>query len=102
MRRVRSIAFQQQLWREVYYGEYVSKCRCCKSFRTYPSDIEPKAKYDNKVRQAVIDRILIDKLNATTVQQAMQRDFLLKLSTGFLYDCLDHAIRKYDGAEFRA
>ena len=102
MRRVRSIAFQRELWREVYYGEYVSKCRCCKSFRTYPSDIEPKAKYDNKVRQAVIDRILIDKLNATTVQQAMQRDFLLKLSTGFLYDCLDHAIRKYDGAEFRA
>jgi hypothetical protein len=32
----------------------------------------------------------------------MQRDFLLKLSTGFLYDCLEWAIRKFDGAEFRA
>jgi hypothetical protein len=32
----------------------------------------------------------------------MQRDFLLKLSTGFLYDCLEYAIREYDGAEFRA
>ncbi len=43
-----------------------------------------------------------DKLNINTVQQALQRDFLLKLSTGFLYDCLEYAIRKFDGAEFRA
>lgn len=54
------------------------------------------------MRQAVIDRILIDKLNATTVQQAMQRDFLLNLSTGYLYDCLEYAVRKFDGAAFRA
>jgi hypothetical protein len=32
----------------------------------------------------------------------LERDFLLKLSTGFLYDCLEYAVRKYDGAEFRA
>lgn len=101
VRRVRSIAFHQELWREVHYGEYVAKCRCCKTFRTHPQNIEPKAKYDNKVRQAVIDRILIDKLNTTTVQQAMQRDFLLKLSTGFIYDCLKFAIRKFDGSAFR-
>jgi hypothetical protein len=90
------------LWREIHYGEYVAKCQCCKTFHTHPEDIEPKAKYDNKVRQAVIDRILVDKLNATTVQQSMKREFLLELSTGFLYDCLEYAIRKFDGAEFRA
>lgn len=99
---VRSLAFQQELWREVHYGEYVAKCECCKTFRSHPEDIEPKAKYDNQVRQAVLDRILDDKLNATTVQQAMQRDFLLKLSTGFIYDCLEYAIRKFDGVTFRA
>lgn len=99
---VRSIAFQQELWREVHYGEYAAKCKCCKSFRTHPEDIEPKAKYDNQVRQAVLDRILVDKLNATTVQQSMKRDFLLELSTGFIYDCLEFAIRKFDGAGFRA
>lgn len=27
---------------------------------------------------------------------------MLELSTGFLYDCLQYAIRKFDGAEFRA
>ncbi|MEO8269204.1 MAG: transposase [Aureliella sp.] len=99
---VRSLAFQQVLWREVHYGEYVANCQCCKTFHSHPEDIEPKAKYDNKVRQVVIDRILVDKLNATTTQQALRREFLLELSTGFLYDCLEYAIRKFDGAEFRA
>lgn len=32
----------------------------------------------------------------------MKRDFYLKLSMGFLYDCLEYAVRKFDGAEFRA
>jgi hypothetical protein len=45
---------------------------------------------------------LVDKLNTTTVGQALERDFLLKLSTGFLYDCLEYAVKKCDGAEFRA
>ena len=74
IRRVRSIAFQQELWREVHYGEYSAKCQCCGTFRLSPEDIEPKAKYDNKVRQAVIDRILVDKLNSTTAQQALVRE----------------------------
>ncbi len=99
---VRSIAFGQELWREVHFGEYAAKCECCKTFRSCPQDIEPKAKYDNNVRQAVINRILDDKLNATTVQKCMERDFLLKLSTGYVYDCLAYAIRKFDGAQFRA
>jgi hypothetical protein len=54
------------------------------------------------VRQAVVDRILTDKLNTATIQEAMKRDFGLDLSSGYLYDCLDHAIRGFDGAEFRA
>ena len=54
------------------------------------------------MRQAVLDRILVDKLNSTTVQKVMERDFLLNLSTGFIYDCLDYAIRRFDGAAFRA
>jgi len=99
---VRSLAFRRELWREIHYGEYVAECECCKTFRTHPEDVEPKARYDNQVRQAVIDRILIDKLNAATARQAMKRDFLLKLSTGFIYDCLKYAMEKFDGAGFRA
>jgi hypothetical protein len=48
-----------------------------------------------------LDRILVDKLNFSTVQKGMKRDFYLELSTGFLYDCLEYAVRKFDGAEFR-
>lgn len=54
------------------------------------------------LRQAVLDRILVDKLNSITVQQALARDFLLKLSTGLIYDCLGYAIWKFEGADFRA
>jgi len=43
-----------------------------------------------------------DKLNTNTARQALKRDFFLELSTGFLYDCLEYAVRKFDGAEFRA
>jgi len=31
----------------------------------------------------------------------MQRDFFLKLSTGYIYAALDYAIRQFDGNEFR-
>jgi hypothetical protein len=60
-----------------------------------------KTKYDHQVRQAVIDRILQDKLNLSTVQASMQRDFLVKLSSGYIYAALEHAIRQFDGNEFR-
>ena len=42
-----------------------------------------------------------DKLNLSAVQASMQRDFLVKLSSGYIYAALDHAIRKFDGNEFR-
>ena len=41
---------QFDFWREVHYGAYAAKCKCCKTFRTHPEDIEPKAKYDNQVK----------------------------------------------------
>lgn len=100
-RKVRSLCYQQILWLEIYYGEYVAKCDCCKAFHSHPPDVDLKAKYDHKVRQAVIDRILQDKLNLSAVQASMQRDFLLKLSSGYVYDALEYAIRQFDGREFR-
>jgi len=61
-----------------------------------------KAKYDHKVRQAVIDRILQDKLNLSAVQASMNRDFLLSLSSGYVYAALEYAIRQFDGNKFRS
>jgi hypothetical protein len=56
-------------------------------------DVPPRADYDHLVRQAVLDRILDDGLNVQRVKAAMKRDFLLDLSDGFVYDCLDWHLR---------
>jgi hypothetical protein len=100
-REVRTIAYKEIAILRITYGEYQSRCHCCKSFRTQPDDVLPKAKYDNKVRQAVLDGILEDQLNVEAVRRRMQRDFLLDLSTGFVYDCLHDAARQLDLAEHR-
>ena len=63
--------------------------RCCTTFRTSPEGVGvPRAQYDNNVRQAVLDRIIDDGLNIEGRASAgLERDFLLDLSTGFVYDC---------------
>ena len=57
-RRVRTIAYKQVVFLDVTYGEYRACCHCCTTFRTTLPGVEPRALYDNKVREAVLDRIL--------------------------------------------
>src|SRR5215207_3978292 len=87
-RFVRSLAYCQVVWLHVCYAEYTARCGCRKSFRSCPPHFHPKDDYDHLVRQAVLNRILDDGLNVARTQAAMKRDFLLELSTGFIYDCL--------------
>ena len=100
-RLVRTIAYKQVVFLDVTYGEYRARCRCRKTFRTTPPGVEPKGLYDNKVRQAVLDRILDDGMSAERVIASMRRDFLLDLSDGFVYDCLDWQARRLDLADHR-
>jgi hypothetical protein len=93
-RRVRSLAYRQEAWLDIHYAEYKARCRCCKSFRSCPQDVLPKADYDNKVREAVLDRLLEDGLNVQRAKAAMKRDFWLDLSEGFVYDCLDWQLQR--------
>src|SRR5512135_3343957 len=79
-RQVRTIAYKQVVFLDVTYGEYRAHCHCCTTFRTTPPGVEPRALYDNKVREAVLDRILSD---------------------GFVYDCLDWQVRRLDRADHR-
>jgi hypothetical protein len=53
------------------------------------------------VREAVLDRVLDDRMTVPQIQHALQRDFCLDLSSGFLYDCLDWKIRQLNGAAYR-
>lgn len=100
-RPVRDLAFGEVLIIELTVGEYRAACDCCKTFRSHIDGIEPRAEYTNRVRQAVIDRLLDDGLSVNRLRQSMQRDFLLDLSAGFLSDCLDWKVRQTDLPAYR-
>ena len=100
-RQVRSIAYKQIVCFDITYGEYRVRCDCCTTFRTTPPGVEPRALYDNKVREAVLDRILEDGMSVERVIHSMHRDFLLDLSNGFVYDCLYDQARRLDMADHR-
>jgi hypothetical protein len=100
-RRVRDIAYREILILNIEVGEYRARCSCCKTFRAQLPGIEPRAEYTNRVREAVIDRLLDDSMNMERLREALQRDFHLDLSQGFLYDCLDWKIRQVDMPAYR-
>jgi transcription elongation factor Elf1 len=89
-RRVRDIAYREIVVLEIAVGEYRARCSCCKTFRAQVEGIEPGAEYTNRVREAVID------MSVERLRQALQRDFHLDLSDGFLYDCLDWKLRQVE------
>src|SRR5438067_11346176 len=91
-RRVRTVAYKAVVYLEITCGEYQAKCECCTTFRNTPDGVLPRALYDNKVRDLVLDRILKDGMNVEQTLESLGREFLLDLSTGFVYDVLhDHA-----------
>jgi transposase-like protein len=100
-RQVRTIASKKIVFLDITYGEYRARCDCCTTFRTTPPGVEPKALYDNKVRQAVLDRILDDGMSVERVIHSMRRDFRLDLSDGFVSDCLHREVQRLDLAEHR-
>jgi hypothetical protein len=100
-RRVRDIAYREIIVLEIQVGEYRARCGCCKTFRARIDGIEPRAEYTNRVREAVIDRLLDDRMSMEALRRALQRDFHLELSDGFLYDCLDWKVRQIDLPAYR-
>src|SRR5215203_3927637 len=100
-RRVRDLAYGEVLFVDLTVGEYRARCGCRKTFRAQIDGIEPRAEYTNRVRNAVLDRLLDDGMSGNRLQQALHRDFLLDLSDGFLYDCLDWKVRQTDLPAYR-
>ena len=64
VRRVRTEVYKQVAYLEITCGEYRAQCGCCKTFRSCPEEVLPRALYDNKVRELVLERILADGMNA--------------------------------------
>src|SRR5256714_4081549 len=91
-RRVRTVAYKAVAYLEITYGEYSARCDCCTTFSNTPEGVLPKAHYDNRVRDLVLGRILQDGMNIERTLESLRREFLLELSSGFVYDVLrDHA-----------
>jgi hypothetical protein len=100
-RTVRTLHYKAIAVLEITYGEYEARCDCSTTFRTTPEGVLPKAKYDNKVRELVLERILEDGMSIERVLQSLQREFLLDLSTGFVYDVLHDFAAGLDMAAHR-
>ena len=100
-RTVRTVAFRRVAVLEITYGEYQAKCDCCSTFRTSPEGVLPKAQYDNKVRDLVLERILADGMNVEQTIESLRREFLLDLSSGFVYDVLHDYARQLDMSTHR-
>jgi len=100
-RRVRDIAYREIVWLEIEVGEYRARCSCCKTFRAQVKEVEPRAEYTNRVREAVIDRLLDDSMSMERLRLSLQRDFHLDLSDGFLYGCLDWKVRQAEMPAYR-
>ena len=100
-RTVRCLAYREIRLIELTTAEYRATCSCCKTFRSQVEDILPRAEYTNRVREAVLDRLLDDRMSGERLRQAMARDFFLDLSDGFISDCLDWKVQQINGADYR-
>jgi Transposase len=100
-RRVRTVAYKAVAFLEIRCGEYQARCGCSKTFRSTPEDVLPRALYDNKVRDLVLDRILKDAMNVEQTMESLRREYLLDLSTGFVYDVLASHAEELDMSDHR-
>ena len=66
-RMVRTVAYKTVAFLEVTCGEYQARCDCCTTFRNSPEGVLPRATYDNKVRDLVLDRVILRDLSRLVV-----------------------------------
>lgn len=100
-RRVRTVLYKTVAFLEITCGEYQARCDCCTTFRNTPEEVLPRAPYDNKVRDLVLERLIEDGMSIEQTLKSLRREYFLELSTGFVYDVLyDHA-RQLDLSKHR-
>jgi hypothetical protein len=100
-RQVRTVAYKAIAYLEITCGEYGARCDCSTTFRNTPEGVLPRALYDNKVRDLVLDRILKDGMSIERTLQSLEREFLLDISSGFVYDVLRDRAGQLDMAAHR-
>lgn len=93
-RLVRGLARHQKAWLAVTFGVYRSRCGCLRTFQSFPERSPKGWRYSLEVRQAVVDGIIRDQMPTTRLKLRLEEDYGLKVSTGFIYDCLDWAYER--------
>jgi transposase-like protein len=101
IRTVRTVAYNAVAYLEITRGEYGARCDRRTTFRTSPEGVLPRALHDNKARDLVLDRVLKDGMSVERTLESLGREFLLDLSTGFVYDVLHDHARQLDMSEHR-
>lgn len=99
--RVRTVMHKRIAYLEISCGEYQARCDCCKTFRNTPDGVLPRALYDNKVRDLVLERLIDDGMSVEQTLKSLGREYFLDVSTGFVYDVLYDRARQLDMAEHR-
>lgn len=100
-RRVRTVAYKTVAFLEIIGGEYQARCDCCTTFRNSTEGVLPRAQYDNKVRELVLERVIEDGMSIERLLKSLRREYRLDLSTGFVYDVLHDHARQLDMAAHR-
>jgi hypothetical protein len=100
-RTVRTVAYKATAFLEITDGEYQANCDCCMTFRTDPEGVLPKARYEDKVRDLVLDRILMDGMSIERTIESLRREFWLDLSAGLIHDVLRGRAEQLDMAAHR-
>jgi Transposase len=100
-RTVRTVAYKAIAFLKITYGEYPARGAGCTPFRTTPDDVLPKAKYDNRVRDRVRERLLDDGMSIERAWASIRREFLRDRSPGLVYDVLRGRAEPLDLAAHR-
>jgi hypothetical protein len=106
---VRHLAHKEPVVWEVTVGVYRAKCTCRRVFmrkvegrvvpvrkrvKYFTSTVEgvaQGAEYTDAVRQKIVDLVVRDRLPNSLVIKHLKEDFLIDVSVGFIYNCLDRA-----------
>ncbi|MGC9385221.1 MAG: hypothetical protein ACP5D6_11530 [Kosmotogaceae bacterium] len=92
---VKHLAHRRQVFIEATVGVYKAKCDCGKKYFTSAvPGVEVGAEYSNAVREKVLDLIVRDGLSNNRIIEHMKEDFLLDISIGFIYLCVEWARKK--------
>src|SRR3954465_10821836 len=62
-RTVRTVAYKAVAVLEITSGEHAARCDCSPTLRRKSPGVQPKARYDNRVRDLVLGRLIKDGMS---------------------------------------